>query len=370
MEAASQYPGRAWLVGNEPDTSFEGQDSLTPDEYALAYRNIYRLLKRVDPAAQVGIGTIVQPTPLRLQWLEAVWAAYRARYHTSPPSDFWSIHSFILREKQNDWGTGIPPGVEAAEGELYTIEQTDDLEIFKSRLLDFRRWLAAHGERGKAVWITEYGSLLPHDGRGGFVTQPMERVRDYMLATFDFLLGAQDPAVGNPHDDNRLVQRWFWYSLDDHLWRFGGSLFDPETGGRTLLGDAFAQYVAAVPAQPSVWLMRPSNGAIASWPRTRDGKLLARVTVINSGNAPTSGPLVIAWHNGDPLAGGQRLAESIIAAPLPGCGSTQTVSAWLSLPANLDGWLYAALAPAGSDRDGLSVLPLSRWQLRPAPSAK
>ena len=77
QDAIKQYPGQAWLVGNEPDTTFETQDALTPDEDALAYGHVYQLIKSTDPTARVGIGTIVQPTPLRLRWLEKMWAAYQ-----------------------------------------------------------------------------------------------------------------------------------------------------------------------------------------------------------------------------------------------------------------------------------------------------
>ena len=325
--AVQHSRGAAWLVGNEPDTTFENQDSVSADQYALAYRNIYHLIKSSDSAAQVGIGTIVQPTPLRLQWLDQVWGAYAARYQTMPPSDFWSIHSFILRENLNDWGTGIPPGVAATAGELYTLEQTDDVEIFKSRLFDFRRWLADHGQRQKPLWITEYGSLLPHDGQTGFVTQPIEQARDYMLATFDILLSIRDPEIGYGLDGDRLVQRWFWYSLDDDLWRFGGSLFDPETKQRTLIGDAFAGYVAPLPMRPELHLSAP---IVRAWARGSEGVMLAEVTVSNWGTASTTQPYRVSWYVGEPGSDESLLAgPTAVTLPLPGCGSFRKMVARL-----------------------------------------
>ena len=341
-EAVEHYPGQAWLVGNEPDTAFENQDALTPDAYALAYGRVYRLIKSVDPTARVGIGTIVQPTPLRLQWLEQMWASYRTLYRTDPPSEFWSIHSFILREKAGDWGTGVPPGLAGPAGELYTLEQTNDVDIFKTRLMDFRRWMAGHGQRAKPLWITEYGSLLPHDGRTGLVTQPIERARDYMLATFDYLLAARDSEVGYPYDGDRLVQRWFWYSLDDHLWRFGGSLFDPDTGQRTLVGDAFVDYVADLPVQPELHLIMPSATVVHD--RRGGAAAFVMALVSNAGSGPTTAPVSLSWYEGDPGRGGHRLGSPItLASPLPGCGSAQWISARLPLPTWIQRPLYVVL---------------------------
>jgi len=364
-KAVEQAPSQAWLVGNEPDTTFEGQDSLTPDQYAQAYHNIYRLIKRVDPTAQVGIGTIVQPTPLRLQWLDAMWAAYLAHYQARPPSDFWSIHSFILREKQGDWGTGIPKGLTATAGELYTLEQTDNLQIFSQRLLDFRHWLADHGQRFKPLWITEYGSLLPHDAKGGLVTQPPERARDYMLATFKFLENATNLATGYPFDGNHLVQRWFWYSLDDALTRFGGSLYDPDTGRATVIGSAFQAYVEKSEPQPQLQLLRPAGGALATWPRRHRESVLVQVVVANTGSAQTRSPLTLTWYAGDPQQGGEPLAATTISESIAGCGAVRKILARLPFPSDLSQSLYVRLESANLANP--LTLALTDWKLHPAP---
>lgn len=362
--AVLRYPGQAWLVGNEPDTTFEGQDSLTPDQYAQAYHNVYRLIKKVDPTAQIAIGTIVQPTPLRMQWLDAMWAAYRTRYQVRPPADLWSIHSFILREKADDWGTGIPTGLSATVGELYSLEQTDNLEIFSKRLVDFRQWMADHGDRDKPLWITEYGSLLPHDGRNGLVTQSPERARDYMLATFKFLSEAADPQLGNPADGNHLVQRWFWYSLDDNLWRFGGSLYDPDSRQRTVIGDAFVDYVHATEPHPALQLGLPTGGPLGSWPRRHTDSVLVRVLVSNLGNTATQQPFRIRWYAGNPADDGKLLQSSTLNKSLAGCGSGQMLSAWLPFP-KPDELLYVQL-----DSPELAqpmTLPLTILGVRPSP---
>jgi hypothetical protein len=64
-----------------------------------------------------------------------------------------------------------------------------------------------------------------------------------MYASFDFFLTATDAELGYPADDNRLVQRWLWYSVSDTVYP-AGNLFDPETGQITPLGLAYGSYAA------------------------------------------------------------------------------------------------------------------------------
>lgn len=45
---------------------------MEPHIYAAAYHALYYLIKQADPTARVIAGTIVQPTPLRLRYLDMV----------------------------------------------------------------------------------------------------------------------------------------------------------------------------------------------------------------------------------------------------------------------------------------------------------
>jgi len=64
----------------------------------------------------------------------------------------------------------------------------------------------------------------------------------FLRGTFEFFLTATDPALGDPADGYRLVQRWCWYSLDDTTYPTG-RLFDPQTGAMTAVGEGWAEYV-------------------------------------------------------------------------------------------------------------------------------
>jgi hypothetical protein len=232
---ARANPGSLWLVGNEPDVKW--QDSVEPAAYARLYHQAYTAIKGADPTARVAIGGVSQPTPLRMRYLEAVLAAYREQFGAAMPVDVWNAHNFILREERGSWGVDIPPGLPDDRGILYEIDDSGNLEAFRRQIWDFRRWMAAQGYGGWPLIVSEYGIPMPEDY--GF---PPERVVAFLRGTFEFFLTATDPALGDPADGYRLVQRWCWYSLDDTTYPTG-RLFDPQTGAMTAVGEGWAEYV-------------------------------------------------------------------------------------------------------------------------------
>lgn len=272
-------PGAYWEVGNEPDTTFENQDNVTPETYADRFYAIATEIRSHDLTAKIGFGTVVQPTPIRLRYLERAWEQLKIDAGTPAAAsgliDFWNVHGFILNEWPGEWGTGVPQGFNCETGGLgrcwdasrgptydcfdatqcwlpvhyntYPFNETHTNAIFEARVVALRSWMAGIGERGKPLWITEYGSLFPPiDPPGG---PNLENVTDtetarFMTASFDYLLTATDALTGLPSDGNRLVQRWFWYSLNDHRYTFGGTLYDPDNAKtRTAVGTAWINYV-------------------------------------------------------------------------------------------------------------------------------
>jgi hypothetical protein len=234
-QIARKNPGALWLIGNEMDVIW--QDNATPEQYAAAYHDIYATLKQADPSSRVAIGGVSEPSPLRLRYLDHVLQVYRERYGQDMPIEVWNVHNFILPEERGSWGVDIPPGIDATRGHAYTIEDHDNLKIFKQQLIDFRRWLAERGYRDKELIVSEYGILMYEDYGFGY-----ERVRDFMLGSFDVMLNTTDAALGLPADDHRLVQRWCWYSLADTNYPTG-NLADVNSGELTPLGRDFKAYL-------------------------------------------------------------------------------------------------------------------------------
>ncbi len=250
------HPGALWLVGNEPDCIW--QDDLLPEDYAQIYYDIYWAIKSWDPTALVSPGGIVQPTPLRLAWLDRVLAQYAliAEPDEDPlmPVDVWNIHNQILQEVRDSWGADIPPGFDDIdEGVTPGIQDNDNVDIFTQQIWDFRAWMASWGYGGYPLIITEYGVLMPDLPGYDF---DLARVSAFMDATFEFLRTATSETpgtLGDVSDGHRLVQRWAWYSLDDVPYDpelhegFNGNLFDPYTTLITGHGLNFAGHTASLP---------------------------------------------------------------------------------------------------------------------------
>jgi hypothetical protein len=254
--AVHANPGATWLIGNEPDARPGVQDSQPAASYATAYHDIYVFIKAIDSGARVGPGGVIQPTPLRLRYLDQTLAAYQARYGTPLPADVWTTHVQILQEARDDWGAGIPQGIDDDTGRLYSIQDNGDPLIFQQLVREMRAWMAARGLRDKPLIISEFGVLMPSlflcycdDSALGDAI-----VANFMRRAFDFLLQTTDAATGCPADQNRLVQRWSWYSLNDKPYDvepygngYNGALFDfrqrQYPGRLTIFGRVYTDYM-------------------------------------------------------------------------------------------------------------------------------
>jgi hypothetical protein len=252
-------PGALWIIGNEPECPNQG--NLTPAEYAARYREAYVRIKGWDYSAQVAIGGVVEVTPLRLRWIEAVMDAYQTAFGSPIHVDVWNIHIQILSEGPGNAGAGEPVGIDWVLGEPVEYSYTDcaNVEVFKQMVTDFREWMAAHGQRNKPLIISEMGVLQPsyllyedwgmsEEERAAIGDRLIEQ---FMVHAFDWLLQAADDEIGYPDDANHLVQRWLWFSLNDSFYDedtnprgFNGALYDYRDQTLTRFGERFAAYQA------------------------------------------------------------------------------------------------------------------------------
>jgi streptogramin lyase len=256
------FPGAIWLIGNEPDSIW--QDNIPPEEYARIYHDFYRFIKARDATSRIAAGGIVQPTPLRLEYLDRVLAAYWTEYRQFMPVDVWHIHNAVLNEVSCDydpfncWGAQVPPGIDAPYGEIRGIDDNDNMPMFKAQIRAFRQWLADRGYRGYPLIVTEYGVLMP-----AIYGYDAARVNRFMSASFDFLGTETDPDLGNPCDSYHLVQSWAWFSLDVPPYDpitgegFNGNLFEASSRTITAAGQNFADRTRSLPPVAYVDLAIP-----------------------------------------------------------------------------------------------------------------
>ena len=241
-------------------------------------------------------GAIVQPTPLRLEYLDEVLTNYWEMFGEALPADGWAIHNFILNERncayyEGDaslcWGADIPPGNDAHDGLVITVhelQKTADVPFFEAQVHRFRQWMADNGYRNRPLYISEFGILMPESY--GF---PPSLVTNYMTKTFDFLINTKDEKLGYAADDNRLVQRLSWYSTIDPS--FNGSLFESTTGSPlappfklTSMGEHYRDYASAVPVSSAFKLLSFSQQVPVGITAGEGVTLTLKAAVGNSGN--------------------------------------------------------------------------------------
>jgi hypothetical protein len=278
---ARANPGSVWIIGNEPEHRTQGGN--TPEMYAVMYHEAYYFIKGVDPDAQIAIGGIVQPTPIRLQWLERCLAHYEKTYHEPMPVEIWNTHIQILCETCT-WGAGKPVGLEDQPGTAYEIK--DNFSVLKLRELieALRTWLVAHGQGNKPLIVSEFGVLMPPsyfdpynpcEDCGGYRSGD-EAVAGFMRKSFAYFMTERDPLYGYAPDGNRLVQRWMWFSLNHPLYDEGPGFAPGGMGGalyywdnpsqRTPLGDAYRAYVRRYTQPESLSLPLVSRGLFIAEP--------------------------------------------------------------------------------------------------------
>lgn len=321
---AAAHPGSLWLLGNEPDSYYQGNPIL-PEVYAVVFHEYYEYIKDRDPAAVIANGGIVQPTPCRLEYLDIVVDTYLGTYGEPIPVDVWNIHGFILREVFDQWGASTPPGVDPSCGIDYAVDDADNVELFLANIRAMRAWMKGRGYQDRPLIITEYGILWPTWFAPQFTPA---RVSRFMTQTFGLFLFTRDQDLGYAADEYRLVQAWAWYSLSDDR-QYNGSLF--HSGSKTLspMGEAFAAFTAAISDPPYVDL---SARLVAAWP--------SFPSTVTGNGGPGSLTFTVFYSGGVGNLG--RLSATDVLARfevLSGDGETTVFAydAYLTVPARFDG---------------------------------
>jgi hypothetical protein len=320
-QRVANNPGRLWLIGNEVDRPIL-QDDLMPDVYAMAYHDIYHFIKKRDPSARIGISGLVQVSPGRLQYLDLMWNAYIARYGHAMPVDVWNMHIYPLSEKNGDGsdsGGGIALGTDpnialiSSGGsnllchlpQFLCYHEHDSMTQVQYQVTAMRQWMKNRGQQQKPLIISEYGILWPYiPAEGGdceFLKDELgncfdpQRVRQFMINTFNYFQTAADPNLGYALDNNKLVQQWLWYPSfvrDAEELASSSKLVNLEATGLTLMGQTFANG-AASNQHANLIVERVTSPAVSS----PTGTATIRVIIRNNGNKATTQPVTLNFFN-------------------------------------------------------------------------
>ena len=352
-------PGALWLVGNEPDRAFQ-QDDTYPDIYAVAYHDIYTFIKTRDPNARVALAGLVQVSPMRLQYLDLVWDAYLQKYGTPMPVDVWNMHIYVVPERKIDGGSapghialgtdpalaklesydpdgGGPLGLKdtCALNNVYCYAEHDDITIFKEQVLAMRSWMKDHGQQNKPLILSEFSLLYPFTDVVGPPDNPTScylqdefgkcftagRVSTFMQDTFDYLETATDPTIGYPLDNNRLVQRWMWFSVNSlMLTGQASNLVNDSSTALTPLGQVYQNEVASRSLYTNLVPDQIANLAIFSTLPSNTADADLSVTLRNIGNTETASSFEIAFYADQALT---QLIGTGDVSTIGGCADTE-----------------------------------------------
>jgi hypothetical protein len=185
---------------------------------------------------------------------------------------------------------------------VISVDNHDNIAMIADQIRAFRQWMANNGQRHKPLVNSEYGILMTEDL--GFDYQ---RVRTFMLNSFNlFVNDLQDPQLGLPEDDNRMLQEWLWFALNQDT--FEGrvvhtGLYSDATKEIKPLGQEFANYVRPL-VQSYVDLETTAFALTPIWALFQGDQTAVQVEaeIVNRGIA-ASGPFTVQMIEGASVQG-------------------------------------------------------------------
>ena len=174
-----------------------------------------------------------------------------------------------------------------------------------------------------------------------------------MSQTFDYMLETASDQLGYTADDNRLVQRFAWYSTVDPS--FNGSLYESTTSEPatppfklTPMGENYLAYASNIQVGSEFKLLELAQAPLPATSGEAVSVTL-RTTLSNAGNNQLPAATRVLFYWGDPSSGGVPIGSADVS--LTGCGRTTTIYfVWADVPLQANGQkVYARLQAGGAD---------------------
>jgi len=319
-------------------------------------------------------------TPSRLQYLDLVWDFYYEMYRQRMPVDVWSTHIYLFGESGFPAEFGIDPTLAYSgyRGDLNECQQLDDViciaehddpNAFEVQLRAMRQWMKDHGLQETPLIMSEWSILWPYviDNPGtpqescfmsdefGNCFEPA-RVNAYMDATID-IMNKTDAEIGNPNDNNRLIQRYMWFSyyVDPEFGGGGGasSLLKPSytsysDGSQDALSEMGLSMKGIVESEPLVpnFHMTEDPVVVATTDSgTATVEIHARFT--NNGNVSVQHPFGVAFYRDEALT--DLIGTASVTTTVQGCGiyEYEATRTWANLPVGEHKY-WAKIDPGGA----------------------
>ena len=285
-----------------------------------------------------------------LQYLDIVWETYRQLFGVPMPVDVWNFHAYTFPEKNPDgtgsfasialgtdpalaWKSSKGLGLEACvQDEVVCQTEHDNIDLFKQQVEDMRRWMKEKGEQRKPLILTEFGLLYPYDrinnqcivrDEAGECFGPA-RVTAFLEKSLTYLENATDPVIGNPLDNNRLVQQWLWFALDYDGDGMPSNLLTVDRSDLTQMGRKYRDIVASQPLVVNLALMSAGVGIAKTAPGATTTNVTVTATILNNGNASVQAPIKLTFYKDQAMT--QTIGSTMLTAGIAGCVSRQVVA--------------------------------------------
>lgn len=233
QQGKSKYPDyMLWTIGNE----IGSDDDRSAQDYAEAYVAWRQCLKSINPTFLVGSGAVAMMNVVT-----------PSRSHTCVDYDDSRSGKNYFRAYLNtintNYGAAYLP--DFIVNHVYTVcrgttldySAMTDISLFRENIRHQRLVLKELGLEKKDLFIKEFSTLGS--------TSDANTVLNYLDQTVRYLATAGDAQLGNPDDENRLVQRWAWHLMNDSSgvealsWSPQVALIHSSTKQRTSLGQRY-----------------------------------------------------------------------------------------------------------------------------------
>jgi len=191
-------------IGNE----IGWDDKRDPTTYATQYKSWYECVKAVNPNIKVAPGANPGYPEYKYgddqinEW--EISNDSKGRWSSGSELDYFNYITYAKNDYKEIYGDDMP--IEAYVIHVYPCANNGDchnIDFVEAQIRKFREFMKDNREKKLPLYIKEMSTVM-----GDELT---EEDKNSVVELYNKLLNLKDSSIGNPNDNNRLVQRWAWF---------------------------------------------------------------------------------------------------------------------------------------------------------------
>lgn len=195
------------VIGNE--IGFD--DKADPTSYAIKYHSWYECIKSVNSSIKVAVGANAFLPDKFVYWADKVkeWKVDndpKGRWNTTTPISYMNYLKYVRDDYKALYGVDLKQDYYMIH--LYPNHDYHDVAAIQNSIREFRKYMKGLGHQKLDLFVKEMGIL---DNAQKDVAKNADTLKKILELLNNPQAGATDPQLGNPNDNNRLVQRWAWF---------------------------------------------------------------------------------------------------------------------------------------------------------------